>query len=494
VGETVEVRVRITSFGSTGAPASVDVLIRGETLPATNTLLVEFVPTFDTQVVSLLASKDTSIFQRSVGASNGAGELLSVGTVFEGTFFPKVYESRSLLAFDLLVPIPQTATIDGVEMRFDVVSLTGTGDWVGIHRVAPDIASPPVIWEEGDADVAGGRGAEISSVPAANWKYRESPNRLWAIAGGDPMGSLSTPLDQLKITKAGVTAIFESSALTTAVADMVVSAEDREGFLLAEVAGSMTGNTDRAVQFASRDEQISGVFQPEMIVTFTPTVPYQEGTVQTGAVSFVGEGEDFRWIYDLDFDDILVTDIGGICTVLVHNESQGNYLPYSYQFTGDPGYVGLDCCTWNIEAPQTGTVGTGQALFFHNLSASDPNNLPPDTDGDGIHDNCDNCIDTPNGPLLGTCLTGPSAGSQCHSDLECAGGGCGMSQQDADGDFEGDACEVPEPGFGLMLALGSLALMVGKKFKQPLRQQVASRSAIPFSMPDARTSMSGALS
>ena len=81
-------------------------------------------------------------------------------------------------------------------------------------------------------------------------------------------------------------------------------------------------------------------------------------------------------------------------------------------------------------------------------------------EGDGIRDNCDNCVDGPNGPLLGTCLTGPSAGNLCHSELECVGGGCSLSQDDADENFVGDACEVPEPGFGILIGSGTLLLAI----------------------------------
>ena len=64
----------------------------------------------------------------------------------------------------------------------------------------------------------------------------------------------------------------------------------------------------------------------------------------------------------------------------------------------------IDCCTWQIDG--LGTVGAGQALFFHNLDPNDPANMPPDTDFDGILDPCDNCIYTPNGPFLGSCSDG----------------------------------------------------------------------------------------
>jgi hypothetical protein len=81
----------------------------------------------------------------------------------------------------------------------------------------------------------------------------------------------------------------------------------------------------------------------------------------------------------------------------------------------------------------------------------------------------------PNGPLLGTCTSGSGVGTICRSDLECAGGGiCSLSQEDADGNFEGDAC-VPEPGFAWMLGSGIIALAAGRR--RPRRLTPARRSS-----------------
>ena len=43
-------------------------------------------------------------------------------------------------------------------------------------------------------------------------------------------------------------------------------------------------------------------------------------------------------------------------------------------------------------------------------------------------------------------------------EYEKAKSGCQFAQQDADGNFAGDACSVPEPGFGLGLLIGGSAL------------------------------------
>ena len=189
-----------------------------------------------------------------------------------------------------------------------------------------------------------------------------------------------TPLASVQISTTGLKS-FSSPALTNAVGDMLALGEDDEGFLL---AGTDQWFFDSAVKFRSGEEVPVSGSRPSMLVFFTPTEPYQQGSGPTGAVSFIGEGENLRWIYDLDLDDVYETDVGGVCTIT--EEVPANFLPYSYQFTGTPGYTGLDCCTWQLDSPQTGTLGAGQAIFFHNLDPGDPVNLPPDTDGDGLTD------------------------------------------------------------------------------------------------------------
>ena len=96
--------------------------------------------------------------------------------------------------------------------------------------------------------------------------------------------------------------------------------------------------------------------------------------------------------------------------------------------------------------PTTGISGSGQALFFINVDGGNPANQPLDVDLDGIKDLCDNCPSVPNGPLLGSCITGSQIGNLCRSNQECDGGLCSFAQDDQDLDGEGNAC-VPEPGF-----------------------------------------------
>jgi hypothetical protein len=142
----------------------------------------------------------------------------------------------------------------------------------------------------------------------------------------------------------------------------------------------------RAMSFGSAgaparfDLTIRGVTEVPTSTVFgsvTTSAPSVSANIPTTTAPFINEGTNFRWIYDLDHDDILITPVVGRCEVA--NQS-GNLLPYTYQFQGTPTYHGLDCCTWRIESAESATVGTGQLIFYHNLDASNPANTPPDTD------------------------------------------------------------------------------------------------------------------
>lgn len=447
VGETARLSVRVLDFGPAGAPANVQIAMRGVTSPPTGTQLMPYWAPGVQHTITLAPSRDTTIYERDQAGSNGAGQFLWTGRDVNTSSPFTPFAVRALVSFPLRNgPIPSSATVDSVTLRLDVESILGTGNTLQVWRAPFD--GP---WDEGIADAAGSefQGAP-SALSAANWSIRRTaPDLSWNSPGAESFDLLSSQV----VTTTGIKS-FASAALLEYVENALNDASEtvfEDGFLL---RGAETSTSSSGVQIASRENAGAGATRPELVVTFSvPNAP-QESSPTTGAVNFIDEGQNLRWIYDLDQDDVYATPVGGVCTVL----SPGDFfMPYSYAFTGTPGYTGHDCCTWHIDSEETGTIGTGQLLFFHNLDALNPANMPPDTDRDGIRDLCDNCPVKANGPLLGSCLTGPRVGAPCRSNQECTSGICSLSQEDANRDKTGDAC-VPEPGLAAMLAAGVLAL------------------------------------
>ncbi len=342
--------------------------------------------------------------------------------------------------------IPPVSTIDAAKLTLGVIGVAGPGGPLSVHRA---LHGPTMHWDEGNADAPGSEitGA-ASGWPAADWQYRSRPYEAWSAPGGD---FLAAPLVETLVSPPQASSLLDLSSeeLRASVQEMASTGADDDGFVL---EGPDTPGA--VIQIASR-ESTPGQ-RPTLHVDYTKNEIYESGILHTGVVTFVDEGQNFRWIYDVDHDDIAVTSIGGLCQVV--DPTPSNFLHYTYRYQGSPGYTGVDCCVWQIDAPQTGTIGTGQALFFHNLDASDPANMPPDTDQDGIRNPCDNCAQVPNGPLRGSCLSG-TLGTICRSNSECGAGGiCSLSQEDANVDFTGDACAVPEssPVMGLVAGVGVL--------------------------------------
>jgi len=443
LGVTADVRVRALALGNAGAPAFVDVTLKSRTLPPFNEIFAA--PMLTPQVVTIEDAadfRDTTLYEDDDKTSNGAGSFLWAAN---NPLQP--VDRRTLIAVDLSAKVPSDATVDAVVLLLTANTVLGSGVDVDLFEVSHDPLNP---WPEGSANASGNEfNGDFSATPAATWTYRElGPTSLpWSSPGGD---FLSPVLASFAVSIPGPY-FFTGPALAAAVQNMLVSGEDGDGFLLAAASPALT---TAGVQFLSSEGSFSD--GPKMIIDFTPGSPWNSGEFSPNVEDFINEGEDLRWIYDTDNDDIYVTPISGICEVDFDPETP-TLVPYTYQYNGTP-FTGHDCCTWQIDSQQTGLVGTGQAIFFHNLDPTNPSHIPPDSDLDGIRNLCDNCPARPNGPLLGTCVGGSSEGSICQNDGECGLGNCHQSQEDADKDFVGDVCLLPEPGFALALASGALLL------------------------------------
>ncbi len=470
-GNTLDVNLRVLDFGSGGAPATIAVSIRGETRIVTGSLDLELETDVSTKSLILSPSKDTVIYDLTQDASNGQGISLWSGTDFGivGLNPPLITRDpvRSLLAFDLVDdipfnPIPFNSTISNVGLELYVMEVLGGGGLVYLYQTAPDPTGE--TWAEGAGDQPGNEFVGTSTAGSgANWIHRRTPTVPWSTPGGDLVPGTLASLD---ISSSGW-AYFASPGLDAAVQNMLDFQEDGNGFVLSGPFDFFAVG-DQAVRYASRENLPT--IEPRLYLDYTPTGPYVEEILATTAVSYVNEGEDFRWIYG-DTNDVLVTEVGGVCSVIDLDPNEGRRLPINYVYQGDPTYEGVDCCLWQISSMASGTIGTGDAVFYINVDGGDPANQPPDFDGDGIRDPCDNCIYTPNGPALGSCVGPGPTGGPCLADSDCAAGDtCDKSQTESNDAIPGDACDAPEPATGLGLSLGAGLLSVLAERRRARRQ------------------------
>ena len=130
--------------------------------------------------VTLGASKDNTLYDRSGGRSNGVGEYMFAGRQNNN------FITRAVMQFDFSA-IPAGATITGVTLT---LTCTASNDATGpqtmnLHRVSES-------WGEGTSNAGSPGGAgNIATTNDATWTARFYPSTLWSTVGGSFAGTVS---------------------------------------------------------------------------------------------------------------------------------------------------------------------------------------------------------------------------------------------------------------------------------------------------------------
>ena len=126
--------------------------------------------------VSIVATKDNTMYSENGNTSNGAGIYIFSGKTNGGAI------RRALVQFDLTGKIPSNATITSVLVKLNMSRTIAGSQNATIHKVTAD-------WGEGTSDALGNNGNEGSGAAAttndATWSHRIFNTQQWTVQGGD---------------------------------------------------------------------------------------------------------------------------------------------------------------------------------------------------------------------------------------------------------------------------------------------------------------------
>lgn len=215
------------------------------------------------QVVSLVANKDTTLFEDAAGAlANGGGNSVFIGRVgLTGNFGIR----RTLMQFDVAGSIPAGSRILAVSLdMFAAQSSAFLAVNTDVHRVSQD-------WSEGTVVAPGQGGAGgPSQAGESTWLHTDYPNSFWTTPGGDfdPTPSYSFGLP-------GIGPVFTDPepGIINDVQDWLDNPSTNYGWLM-KTAEVLTTNARRL-----NSREASGL-QPKIQITYL--APGETGTYGTG--------------------------------------------------------------------------------------------------------------------------------------------------------------------------------------------------------------------
>jgi hypothetical protein len=229
----------------------------------------------DADVITLGASRDTTIFQNNTGNSDGGGFTMFAGN--NGMDSPR----RGLVDFDVAHNVPAGATITGVQLTLTLQGVAGTDTTprtIGLHTLTSN-------WGEGTTGAGMGGGGTGQGFPAnpgdATWSQNSFGSSSWAHAGGD---FATAPSASAVVSQSLDTAYTwgSTAALVADVQRWLDSPATNFGWLL---LGDESG-TQTFRQFYTR-EAANPAFRPTLVISFTPhAVPAPE----PGSIALLGIG------------------------------------------------------------------------------------------------------------------------------------------------------------------------------------------------------------
>jgi spore coat protein A len=200
--------------------------------------------------VTVLPSKDTTIYEDDDTLSNGAGLHLFVGLNVDRA--PR----RALIAFDVATNVPAGATVTKAALEL-VLTRTQPGvTHIEMHRLLS-------AWGEGTSHAAGQEGGGAQATDGdATWTYRLWPRTSWGAPGGDYASTSSADLDVDSFGQY----VWTSDGLAADVQNFLDHPEKNLGWML-------IGDGDPHAVAKRLESRESGLEAPRLVVDFTIAAP-----------------------------------------------------------------------------------------------------------------------------------------------------------------------------------------------------------------------------
>jgi hypothetical protein len=274
--------------------------------------------------ITLVPSRDTTIFGDLPVNSDGAGRSMFVGKTAQGAL------RRALIGFDIAGNIPAGSIITSVELR---LVLDGKAQNESIMRPI-ELRRLLADWGEGTTGRGTGGQATGKGFPApadgttATWSHRFYKTMPWTQAGGD-FEATASGTTMVGITR-NMPAVWNSSpGMVNDVQSWLNDPASNFGWLL--LGDESTTATARI--FFTREAQNNGQW-PSLVVTFTP--PHTATTrLVVSAPSSATAGSSFEvTVMAVDNSGQVAANYTGTVTFSTSDTHPG-VLPADYTFTPD---------------------------------------------------------------------------------------------------------------------------------------------------------------
>ncbi len=269
--------------------------------------------------VSIIASKDNTIYDHNTGNSNGAGSYLFTGTS------KALGNKRALLSFNVNGAMPANSVLDSavLKLHIDKGQLT-TPSPVKIHR----LNNP---WGEGESVGASGEGGgDLALSGDATWSHSFVDSITWENPGGDFESTASASINVSGLGKVE----WRGSGLLTDINLWLADSLTNKGWILiGEENISMTSK-----RYISKDHPNSDT-RPSLTLYYHSQAVSSKPFLSPGTETLNAYPNPFREElsirYKVPKDEYIELGIYNLLGQQIMQVNKGFHSPGTYYFTWD---------------------------------------------------------------------------------------------------------------------------------------------------------------